>query len=167
MSQAWCGAAVHTRDAADFHWDFFDRDGGGLNSSALRLDELLVPLAKRGLLAATAAVLETADEGARAPLRAGELPPIARVDLACCLEEDDELAANSGGWFVNEIETAPDSCMTYFLRMLVDTIDHDPRYEEDERMRGMVARAAAAWYPMAERIATEFAKFALTTAARR
>jgi hypothetical protein len=127
---------------------------------------VLVPLAKRSLDAAFAEVLETADDDARAPLRADEPPPIARVDLACCLEHGDELGADSHGWFVNEIETAPDSCMTYFLRMLVDTIDHDPRYEEDERMRGMVARAAAAWYPMAERIATEFAKFALTVASR-
>ena len=148
-----------------FYWDTFDYDGSGLDSSVLRLRDLLEPLARRAL---DAVVAELPAEVLRTTLQRGEPPPVARVDLACCLEasEDAALAADSAGWFVNELETAPDSCMTYFKRHLVNTIDKSPPYHSDARMRRMVARAAAAWYPLAETVAVEYARFAVRAAQR-
>ena len=55
------------------------------------------------------------------------------------------LATVAGGWFVNELETAPDACMTHWLLQLVTAIDLKPRFESNERMRGMVPRAAGGW----------------------
>ena len=160
---------AHTeRREGDYHfaWDFMDRDGGGINSGAVRFDDVLVPLAKTALEAAAA---EGAREGAlvSAPSRAGgEAPPVARVDVACCLAADDPLATAAAGWFVNEIEWAPDSMMTHFLHHLATTVEQQPRWQDDERLRTMVPRAAAAWYPMPERMATELARFAIETAER-
>ena len=161
---------THTERRDDdyyFSWDWLDRDGGGINASAVRFDEVLVPLARTALEAASA---EGVREAVLAPATshvAGEWqPPVARVDVACCLAADDELAATAEGWFVNEIEWAPDSMMAHFLHHLATTIEQPPRWQDDERLRSMVSRAAAAWYPTSERMATELARFALETAER-
>ena len=56
-----------------------------------------------------ASTAEGVREGVLAPATshvAGEWqPPVARVDVACCLAADDELAATAEGWFV--VRAAP------------------------------------------------------------
>ena len=60
-------------------------------------------------LKGSSAPLANADDVLLAPATshvAGEWqPPVARVDVACCLAADDELAATAEGWFV--VRAAP------------------------------------------------------------
>ena len=100
-------------------------------------------------------------------------PPLARIDLGCCLEPEDRPEGSSdalggdAGWFINEMEWAPDSCLTYFTRLLVPSISIEPPYHTDARMTQMVQRAAAAWYPLTEHIGLEFGRFGAAAAALR
>jgi hypothetical protein len=166
-------ARFSRRQAEYFHWESYDIDGGALDTSFM--PAALIPLARKALKA----VVDAKPTHVELP----DHPPLVRIDCGCCLEEEDypvaDTVAGSGGapddaprgsadrWFVNEMEWSPDSCLTYFTRLLVSSIDTEPPYAEDTRMTQMVQRAAAAWYPLTEHIGLEFARFAVKAAASR
>jgi len=152
-----------------FHWDWFDFEGGILNSSEYKVREKLIPLAERALRV-------IADEVPvhRALLPAGvDAHPLFRVDLGCCLDPSDSGYHDADGWFVNEAEALPNFNLDHFTRFLVNVyggwngIDWLPAYVDYDLMTKMVERAAAAWYPTTEHTALELARMVKKVVATR
>jgi len=147
-----------------FHWDWFDFEGGTLNSTEYKFREKLLPLAQRALR-----VLADNPPSPARQLPAGvRFHPLFRVDLGCCLDASDSGYDEADGWFVNEAEAMPNFNLNHFTRPLVNTygrwgIYKDDNWSPDFRsnaiMTKMVERAAATWYPTTERAALELGRF--------
>lgn len=151
-----------------FNWQWFDFEGGILNSTEFKLREKLIPLAQRALK------VMVDDASPRAPLPKGaDAPPLFRVDLGCCLDANDVGYDEAEGWFVNEAAGVPDFNLNYFTRQLVNTFgkrlqqDWWPPYTEYAIMSKMIQRAAATSYPSIEHTALELARFARRAAAQK